>query len=157
MSRQERWLPIGSVVRVVGCATPIKRAAADDGEALRVSRAVRHDGRGRRAHDFRAAGFARPHTGVGGKRRAGGWHAGCRGTGEHMAGINLKYNWSLDALVLKPGKRDVVSYRLATRLFTSDVPELLHLWRSVPSRGLARSRSVLPAADLGAFWLSVLA
>ena len=68
-----------------------------------------------------------------------------------MAGINLKYNRRLDALVLKPGRRDVVSYRLATRLSTPDVPELLHLWRSVPPRGLARSRSMLPAADLGAF------
>ena len=46
-----------------------------------------------------------------------------------MAEINLKYNRRLDALVLKPGKRDVVSYRLATRLSTSDAPELLHLWR----------------------------
>lgn len=46
-----------------------------------------------------------------------------------MAEINLKYSRRLDALVLKPGKRDVVSYRLATRLSTSDAPELLHLWR----------------------------
>lgn len=46
-----------------------------------------------------------------------------------MAEINLKYNRRLDALVLKPGKRDVVSYRLATRLSASDAPELLHLWR----------------------------
>ena len=46
-----------------------------------------------------------------------------------MAEINLKYNRRLDALVLKPGKRDVVSYRLATRLSVSDAPELLHLWR----------------------------
>ena len=44
-----------------------------------------------------------------------------------MAEINLKYNRRLDALVLKPGKRDVVSYRLATRLSASDAPELLHL------------------------------
>lgn len=46
-----------------------------------------------------------------------------------MAEINLKYNRRLDALVLKPGKRDVVSYRLALRLSASDAPELLHLWR----------------------------
>lgn len=46
-----------------------------------------------------------------------------------MAEINLKYNRRLDALVLKPGKRDVVSYRLASRLSASDAPELLHLWR----------------------------
>lgn len=46
-----------------------------------------------------------------------------------MAEINLKYSRRLRALVLKPGKRDVVSYRLATRLSTSDAPELLHLWR----------------------------
>lgn len=46
-----------------------------------------------------------------------------------MAEINLKYNRRLDALVLKSGKRDVVSYRLATRLSASDAPELLHLWR----------------------------
>ena len=46
-----------------------------------------------------------------------------------MAEINLKYNRRLDALVLKLGKRDVVSYRLATRLSASDAPELLHLWR----------------------------
>ena len=46
-----------------------------------------------------------------------------------MAEINLKYNRRLDALVLKSGKRDAVSYRLATRLSTSDAPELLHLWQ----------------------------
>lgn len=53
-----------------------------------------------------------------------------------MAGINLKYNRRLDALVLKPGKRDVVSYRLATWLSTSDVPELLHLWREDADAGV---------------------
>lgn len=46
-----------------------------------------------------------------------------------MAEINLKYSRRLDALVLKPGKCDVVSYRLATRLSTPDFPELLRLWR----------------------------
>lgn len=53
-----------------------------------------------------------------------------------MAEINLKYNRRLDALVLKPGKRDVVSYRLATRLSTSDAPELLHLWREDADAGV---------------------
>lgn len=53
-----------------------------------------------------------------------------------MAGINLKYNRRLDALVLKPGKRDVVSYRLATRLSTSDFPELLRLWREDADAGV---------------------
>lgn len=53
-----------------------------------------------------------------------------------MAEINLKYNRRLDALVLKPGKRDVVSYRLATRLSTSDFPELLRLWREDADAGV---------------------
>lgn len=53
-----------------------------------------------------------------------------------MAEINLKYSRRLDALVLKPGKRDVVSYRLATRLSTSDFPELLRLWREDADAGV---------------------
>lgn len=44
-----------------------------------------------------------------------------------MAEINLKYSRRLCALVLKPGKRDVVSYQLANRLSNSDFPELLRL------------------------------
>ena len=38
--------------------------------------------------------------------------------------------------MLKPGKRDVVSYRLATRLSTSDFPELLRLWREDADAGV---------------------
>ena len=53
-----------------------------------------------------------------------------------MAEINLKYSRRLDALVLKPGKRDAVSYRLATRLSTSDFPELLRLWREDADAGV---------------------
>ncbi|MBE6468398.1 MAG: hypothetical protein E7001_00130 [Coriobacteriaceae bacterium] len=44
-----------------------------------------------------------------------------------MAEINLRYSRRLRALVLKPGKRDVVSYRVANCLSNSDFPELLRL------------------------------
>lgn len=52
-----------------------------------------------------------------------------------MAEINLKYSRRLCALVLKPGKRDVVSYQLANRLSNSDFPELLRLrWEDADAK-----------------------
>lgn len=47
-----------------------------------------------------------------------------------MAKINLKYSRRLDALVLKPGKRDTVSYRLVSRLASVRSPALLGIERS---------------------------
>lgn len=46
-----------------------------------------------------------------------------------MAKINLKYSRRLDALVLKPGKRDTVSYRLVSRLASVHSPVLLGIAR----------------------------
>lgn len=50
-----------------------------------------------------------------------------------MAKINLKYSRRLDALVLKPGKRDTVSYRLVSRLASVRSPALLGIERSDPA------------------------
>ncbi len=50
-----------------------------------------------------------------------------------MAKINLKYSRRLDALVLKPGKRDTVSYRLVSRLASVRSPALLGIERGDPA------------------------
>lgn len=50
-----------------------------------------------------------------------------------MAKINLKYSRRLDALVLKPGKRDTVSYRLVSRLASVHSPVLLGIARDDPA------------------------
>lgn len=50
-----------------------------------------------------------------------------------MAKINLKYSRRLDALVLKPGKRDTVSYRLVSRLASVHSPVLLGIARDEPA------------------------
>lgn len=50
-----------------------------------------------------------------------------------MAKINLKYSRRLDALVLKPGKRDAVSYRLVSRLASVRSSALLGIERGDPA------------------------
>lgn len=50
-----------------------------------------------------------------------------------MAKINLKYSRRLDALVLKPGKRDAVNYRLVSRLVSVRSPALLGIERGDPA------------------------